>query len=63
MSSLAALSPSDHSPFIAFGLWIIASSIGSAGLLWGLFRHESPLLYGLSLVLTAIIAAMGAAFF
>jgi hypothetical protein len=48
--------------FIALGIWIIAAACGAAGLLIGLSRQDSGLLYLLSLAIAGILGAVGASF-
>jgi hypothetical protein len=53
--------PVSYRFLIALGVWIIAATCGAAGLLIGLFRQDSGLLYLLSLFLALVLGTVGAA--
>jgi hypothetical protein len=54
--------PMGYGLFIAFGIWTIAAACGAAGLLIGLFRQDSGLLYLCSLIVAGILGAVGSTF-
>ena len=47
--------------FVAFGLWLVALSVGLAGFWYGVWRRADGLLFLISLVAASAIAAIGAA--